>query len=177
MTDADIITALYHKLAIAGGRHLYGVLGHSYRALRRFARQLQLARMPDGCPFPAPLAVTNCILNTIPEDEFRELVEHEARRPQPTQAHIQQAFERFLRDSFSPNGGLLVLESLELLFAYTIDLGYLRSLPSDTRRIVLLLPGKREGAYVRLFPSEEESYGYRLPPRLIAEHHLWELQD
>lgn len=177
MRDADIVTELYRKLAIAGGRHIYGVLGHSYRALRRFAGELQRTKMPDGSFFPAPLSVTNSIISAIPEDEFRGLVENEAKFPQPTQAHIQQAFDYFLRANLPASGGLLVLESLELLFAYAIDLGKLRSLPSDGKRVILLLPGKREGGYTRLFPSEEQHHGYRLPAQLIADHHLWELQD
>jgi hypothetical protein len=177
MTDADIITALYHKLEMTGGRHLYAVLGHSYRALRRFSEQLQRAQMPDGRRFPAPLSVTRCLLDTIPEDEFRDLVEHEAKRPEPTRAHIQQAFEHFLRDSFPQDGGLLVLESLELLFTYNVDLSYLRGLPTDGRRILLLLPGRREGSDLKLFPLDQQRYARSWRQQLIANHHLWELQD
>lgn len=177
MTDADIIESLYHKLEATGGRRIYGVLGHSYQAIARFARQMQRAKMPDGRHFPAPLSVTRGILSAIPDGEFRELVANEAKRPEPTRAHIRQAFERFLRDSFAADEGLIVLEYLELLYAYNIDLALFRTLATDEHGLLLLVPGKRVSGYTRLFPAEHSSSTYTLPPQLIVENHLWELQD
>lgn len=177
MTDTDIIESLYHKLEATSGRRMYGVLGRSYRALERFAQQLQRTDMPDGRPFPAPLSVTSGILATIPEDEFRELVQQEARYPEPVRAHIKQAFERFLRDHFAASEGLIVLEHLELLYAYNIDLGLFRGLAADTSSLLLLVPGRRESGYTRLFPADQSGRTYVLPAQLIVDNHLWELQD
>jgi hypothetical protein len=177
MTDTDIIESLYHKLEATSGRRIYGVLGRTYQALARFAQQIQRANMPDGRPFPAPLSVTHGILAAIPDNEFRELVENEARHPAPTRAHINQAFERFLRDSFAASIGPIILEHLELLYAYNIDLGLFRGLATDSHGLILLVPGKRESGYTRLFPNDQSDRTYILPPQLIVENHLWELQD
>jgi hypothetical protein len=49
MKDTDIISNLQAGLSVAGGRHLYGVLG-SYAALAAFATRLTQASAPDGQP-------------------------------------------------------------------------------------------------------------------------------
>src|SRR5437867_2851180 len=103
MNDTEIIEALCSKLAVPTGRHLYGVLG-TYTALKRFTEKLQQAKTPDGKSFPVPLSVTRGILNAIPDDEFRSLVEREAKRPEPIAAHVVQAFETFLRVHLKENG-------------------------------------------------------------------------
>ena len=173
MNDTDIIEVLRSKLMVPTGRHLYGVLA-TYPALKRFAEKIQQAKTPDGEPFPAPLSLTSGILNAIPDDEFRSLVENEAKRPEPIAAHVAQAFEAFLRTHLKEKG-LVVLESLEILFAYGSDLSLLRTLATDTHRILLLLPGKRESGRVMMFPDQEDG-DYTLPGNLIAENHLWELR-
>jgi hypothetical protein len=94
------------------GRHLYGIVG-TYRTLDRFADRLQEAKTSDGQPFPAPTSVNKGILSAIPDDEFRKLVENEARKPEPTKAHINRAFEKFLRHSLMENG-LVVLPTWSL---------------------------------------------------------------
>jgi hypothetical protein len=165
MTDSDIIADLYQKIQNSSGRHLYGVLG-SYAALQRFARRLEEAR------FPRPLSITRGILDTIPDDEFRDLVTNEAKQPQPIRAHVRMAFERFLRTHLTGKG-LVVMEGLELLFAYDIDLAPFRTLATDDNHLLLLLPGMRERGYVKMYPNQDKVYA--LPPQLIADHHLWEL--
>jgi len=174
MTDTDIIEALRSKLMVPTGRHLYTVLGN-YATLKRFAQQLQQARTPDGESFPAPLSVTRGILDGIPDQEFRSLTEYEAKRPEPIAAHVLRAFEDFLR-SHLRGRGVLVLERMEILFAYQSDLSLLRVLTTDANRILLLLPGRRENGRIVLFPEDEE-FRYILPLSLIAEYHLWELKD
>src|SRR5437764_14460919 len=173
MTDTEIIQALRSQLAAPGGRHLYGVLG-SYPSLERFARHLQQARTVDGRPFPAPLQVNRGILDAIPDDAFRKLVEDEARYPEPTAAHVAQAFERFLR-SHLQRAGLVVLAHLELLFAYNLELKLLRTLASDESRILLLLPARREAGRIIMFPNLVGDR-YSLPANLIAENHLWAIR-
>ena len=96
MRDTEIIEALRSKLALPGGRHLYGVLG-TYAQLAAFAKKLQHVRSPDGRRFPPPLSVNRGILDAIPDAEFHTLVEDEAKRPEPTAAHVARAFEVFLR--------------------------------------------------------------------------------
>ena len=173
MKDTDIIETLRTKLNVPGGRHLYGVLG-TYPALEAFADQLRQARTTDGQRFPAPLSVNRGILEAIPDDEFRQLVEDEAKRPEPTAAHVGRAFELFLRSKLRGKG-LIVLANLEMLFAYHLELNLLRTMAADADRVLLLLPGKREGGRIIMFPDLEEG-SYTLPTNLIAEDHLWELK-
>lgn len=173
MTETDIIETLRAKLASPSGRHLYGVLG-AYAALTQFARALTHATTPEGTPFPAPLNVNRGILESIPNPEFKALVENETRRPEPTAAHVARAFEAFLRAQLAEHN-LVVLANLELLFAYNIELSLLRTLPADDYRLVLLLPGRRERGQIVLFPDAETGQ-YTLPTTLIADNHLWELK-
>ena len=79
MKDTEIIEALRSKLTVPGGRHLYGVLG-SYPALVAFSKKLRQAKSPDGRRFPKSMSVNLGILKAIPDDEFRQLVENEAKR-------------------------------------------------------------------------------------------------
>jgi hypothetical protein len=46
---------------------------------------------------------------------------------------------------------------------------------ADDDRILLLLPGRRSGGRIIMFPEIEDG-NYTLPPSLIAENHLWELK-
>lgn len=174
MTTADIVQTLQAKLDAPHGRHLYGVLG-TYKQLDAFATAAVNARLPDGQRFPTPLNVNREILDGIPDEEFRELVAHEAKRPEPTAAHVAQAFERFLRCTLAGKG-LVVLGHLELVFAYSVELNLLRTLAADDNRVLLLLPGRRESGHVRLFPDLTDG-SYALPVNLIADNHLWQLTE
>lgn len=173
MNATEIIEALRSRLSVPVGRHLYGVLG-SYAALSSFAEKLQQAKTPDGVPFPAPLSVNRGILDAMPDNEFRELVADEAKRPEPTAAHIAKAFEYFLRSQLRAQE-LVVLSNLEMIFPYRVELSLLRTLAADRARIVLLLPAKRQSGNIVMFPETEDA-NYSLPSNLIAENHLWELR-
>ena len=174
MKYTEIIEALRVKLTVPGGRHLYGVLG-TYEQLEAFAKKLHQAKTPDGTPFPRPVNVNRGILEAIPDDEFRQLAEDEAKRPEPTAAHVAKAFERFLRANLTGNG-ILVLSSMEMLFAYEIELNLLRTLAADEDRVLLLLPGRRSRGMVIMF-HEMEDGDYALPTNLIADNHLWEIRE
>ncbi len=173
MRDTEIIEALCSKLSLPGGRHLYGVLG-VYPQLKAFAKKLQQARTLDGQSFPKPLSVNRGILDSIPDNEFRKLVENEAKRPEPTAAHVAMAFETFLRSGLRARK-LVVLADLEMLFAYNLELNLLRTMAADEDRIILLLPGRRSGGNIIMFPDLTEG-NYTLPTNLIAGDHLWELR-
>jgi hypothetical protein len=174
MKSTEIIDALRQKLTVPGGRHLYGVLG-TYSRLEAFAKQLHQAKTADGVPFPKPLNVNRGILDAVPDDEFKQLAENEARRPEPTVAHVGRAFERFLRDRLAGEG-VLVLSNLEMLFAYHIELSSLRTMAADEDRVLLLLPGKKSGERIVMFHEMGEG-DYTLPTNLIAENHLWEVKE
>ena len=172
MKDTEIIEGIISKLNIPGGRHLYGVLG-TYQALKSFEKKLQQAKTPDGKKFPKSLSVNKGILDAIPDEEFRHLVENEAKRPEPTAAHVAKAFEAFLRSNLKGNG-IIVLSNLEMLFAYNLELNLLRTMATDDDRILLLLPGHRSGGQIVMFPDSDEG-SYTLPINLITQGHLWEL--
>lgn len=173
MKTADIIDTLRSKLTVPTGRHLYGIMG-TYTQLKDFSKQLSQARTTDGSKFPAPINVNKGILDTIPDAEFKELVQNEAKRPEPTRAHVRIAFEAFLRDHLQKKD-LIVLANLEMLFAYHLELNLLRTMAADDDRVVLLLPGKRDGGKVVMFPDWPDG-SYQLPTNLIADNHLWELR-
>jgi len=80
----------------------------------------------------------------------------------------------FLRSKLRGKG-LVVLARLEMLFAYHLELNLLRTMAADDDRILLLLPGRRSGGRIIMFPEIEDG-NYTLPPSLIAENHLWELK-
>jgi hypothetical protein len=173
MKPAEIVEVLLTKLALPGGRHLYGVMG-THARLDAFAAELTKARLAGGSKFPTPLSVNRGILDAIPDDEFRKLTRDEAKRPEPTTAHVSQAFASFLRQHLCGKG-LVVLAHLELLFAYRIELNLLRTLAADDDRVLLMLPGRRDGRRVVMYPDLVEG-SYTLPTNLIAENHLWELR-
>ncbi len=179
MRATEIIENLRDKLSRPVGRHLYGVLG-DYSGLVTFERALSEARTPEGGRFPGALNVNRGILDTIPDEEFRALVENEAKRPEPTAAHVSRAFETFLRRSLQAyrdeEKGILVLTHLELLFAYNLELNLLRTLATDDDRILLLLPGKRAGGTAVMFPGLTDG-SYILPINFIADDHLWEMTN
>ena len=174
MTNTEIIETLRARLSLPGGRHLYGVLG-SYDLLSRFEGQLAKAKSVEGKQFPKAISVNRGILDTIPDDEFRKLVNDEAKRPEPTAAHVSSAFEQFIRSKLAGQG-LIVLKDLELVFSYHLELNLLRTLAADQDRILLLLPGKRDRGGVILFPDSDHG-SYTLPTNLIAENNLWELRS
>lgn len=173
MRDTDIIEALREKLKVPVGRHLYAVLG-TYKDLNTFSKKLAEAKTVDGIPFPKPVSVNKGILRFIPNDDFRLLVENEAKKPGPTHAYVEKAFNTLLQAEL--NNNLVVLANMELIFAYDTDLVYLRTLSTDSKRIILLLPGKRHGDRIIMFPGITGiSRTYALPQTLIAIDHIWEV--
>jgi hypothetical protein len=195
MKSTEIIEAIRQKLTVPGGRHLYGVLG-TYTQLDGFAKKLNQAKTTDGDPFPKPVNVNRGMLDAIPDDEFKQLAENEAKRPEPTAAHVARAFERFLRANLTglpapraarqAGKGILVLSNLEMLFAYHIELNLLRTMAADEDRVLLLLPGRRSRGRIIMFHEMDEGLpapgaarqagDYTLPTNLIAENHLWEIK-
>lgn len=175
MNDAEIIAALRNRLNVKAGRHLYGILG-SYEALERFSANLQQVNTIEGQSFPAPLLVNRKILEAIPDEEFKEIAENEPKRPEPTMQYVKKSFEKFLRSELQKND-LLVLGGLEMLFAYHVELNLFRTMGTDDKKIILLLPGKRSRQQeIIMFPALTEDT-YILPTNFIAENHMWELME
>jgi hypothetical protein len=172
MRDTKIILALRNKLEVPVGRHLYGVLG-SYEVLEKFAKVLQEEATLYGNPFPPPVSVTRGIIEAFSDEEFRSIVKDEAQRPEATRKSVELAFENFLRIQLEERK-LLVLNDLEILFPYNTDFSPLRTMATDEDRIILLLPGKKSGERIVMYPNLAEGE-YKIPKSLIANDHLWEV--
>lgn len=179
MNDIEIIEVLRKKLSIPIGRHLYGLLG-TYPALERFTEQLKKATCEDNLQFPQPISVSSSILNQFSDEEFHRIVTDEAKRPEPTRKSIEEEFNAFVRRTLTANK-LVVYNDLELLFAYGVDLNSFRTLATDDKRIILLLPGVRTAGVIYLYPEYQKKFLSQkeiiLPSNLIAEDHLWELNS
>lgn len=174
MNGPQVIQELCHKMDAAGGRHLYGVLG-DYPALEKFAGQLAgLKTLDQHYTFPRPLNVNDGLLAAMSDKDFQRLARDEAKWPEPVAKEVERAFGRFLRQTLRDQGPV-VLAHLEMVFAYNLGLSILRSLATDSNKVLLLLPGRRgaPGGGPTLFI--EAGGGYTLPTNLIANDHLWEL--
>ncbi len=174
MKSVDIIENLRIHLSRPTGRQLYGVIG-TYKALDDFASQLHRARDTNGNRFRKPLSVTRGILELIPDDELWDLCSKEAMMPRPTAKYVAKAFEELLRGRMNSKG-LLPLCDLELLWAYNLELGILRSLAADSFQVLLLLPGYLSSGRLVMYPEAGDGR-YTLPTNLIASEHLWELSS
>jgi hypothetical protein len=160
------------KLDLDVGRHLYGIIG-SYDSLRLFEKEINGISLSEKSKHII-LSINDGIIDSFTNDEFRKIVEEEAKRPEPTKASISKQFESFMKNLIQ-KFDIIVLKDLELLFIYDIDFSLLRVLATDNKKIVLLLPGKRSLGQVIMYPGTNQEY--RLPQNLIPENHLWEISN
>jgi len=144
----------------------------NYEGLHIFEKEIETATISDGEPFPPIESINKGIINRFSDEQFRTLVDDEAKRPEPTRASIGSAFESFIKEKLQLKK-TLVLKDLELVFIYNIDLSILRVLAADQSRIILLLPGRRVRDRIQMFPDSK--YDFSLPRNLIAENHIWEI--
>jgi hypothetical protein len=174
LAGPEIIGELRDKLPVGVGRHLYAVLG-AYAQLARFEQaHLAQARDPEGHPLPVPLNVNRELLARIGDEELRQLVRDEPRRPQAVQRRLNQELQGLLNDRLATHW-FLILRQLELLFAYELDLTAFRTRASNQSHILLLLPGERRGDHITIFHEADARFHRTLPENLIADNHLWEL--
>lgn len=171
-----IISMLRDQLQIAMGRHMYGVLG-TYEQLSQFEEvDLAQAKDPLGIPFPPPTNVSQQLLARIGDQDLRKLVNDEAKRPQAIQYRLNRELNGLLRDLFDASH-FVVLKHLELMYAYKLDFGALRTHASNQNHLLLLLPGERRGDHVVIFHEAETDFHKAIPVNLIPENHLWELAN
>ena len=183
LTGPQIISQLREKLQFSSGRHLYGVLG-SYAQLQQFEQtDLAQARDPQGQPLPSAINLNRELLARIDDGDLRQLIKDEARYPQAVQRRLGQEFDRLLGDHLLSSSTtdrpfhLVVLKQIELLFTYDLDLSVLRTRATNQNHILLLLPGQRYSEQIIIFHEAEQRFQRTLPNNLIAEHHLWELDQ
>lgn len=172
----QIISDLREKLQFDIGRHLYGILG-AYANLKQFEQEdLAQARDHQNKSLPAPINVNRELLKRIGDDDLRQLVDAEARRPHAVTYRLNQEFDGLLHD-FLQQADLVILKQLEMLFAYNLDLSVLRTRASNQSHILILLPAERRGEHIVVFHESAPKFQRSIPPNLIADNHLWELTE
>lgn len=178
LSGPQIISQLREKLQFNIGRHLYGVLG-SYAQLQQFEQtDLAQARDPKGHLFSKPINLNRELLARIGDADLRQLIKDEARYPQAVQRRLSQKFDHLLDELLSAQAShLLILKQLELLFTYNLDLSVLRTRAANQNHILLLLPGQRRSEQIIIFHETDPRFQRTLPGNLIADNHLWELDD
>ena len=171
MKIEDIIINIINYLQVPVGRHLYGVIG-DYDSLVIFEEKIKEASLNNGEKFTPPISINESIIEAFSDDEFRKIVEEEAKRPEPTRASIKNMFEKTIRGKLDQYGTIL-LKDLELIFIYDIDFSIFRTFATDNHRIILLLPGKRSMGRIIMYPNSKHDFS--LPQNLIADNHIWEI--
>jgi hypothetical protein len=175
-TGPQIVSELRGKLQFDVGRHLYVALG-AYRQLERFV-STDLAQGSDrsGQPFPPPTNLNRSLLQSLTDEDLRQLVRDEARQPEAIQRRLNQSLQDLLQRLFAEQQ-FLILDHLELLFAYSLDLSVFRTIAANNHHLLLLLPGQRHGDHVTLFHEADARFHRPLSEHLVAENHVWELID
>ena len=176
VTGPQIISALRERFPVTMGRHLYVVLG-DYNQLAHFERlDLAAATKRDGQPFPAPINLNRQLLDRMEDANLRRLVNDEARLPQTVRNQLNLSLQSLL-DHMLQAAPLLIVKQVELLFAYSLDLGILRTAATNQHHLLLHLPGQVQSRRVVLFHEADARFHQVLPENLVAENHLWELID
>jgi hypothetical protein len=174
LTGPQVIGELRGKLPMNVGRHLYAVLG-TYAQLEQFETlHLAQARDADGQPFPTPVNVNYALLARIADDDLKQLVRDEPRRPQAVQRRLNLELQALLDEALAASC-FVILKQLELLWAYELELTVFRTRAANQNHILLLLPGERRGEHITIFHEAEARFHRALPGNLITETHLWEL--
>jgi hypothetical protein len=182
LSGPQITTILRENLQIDSGRHLYGVLG-TYSQLAAFENdilsQINLLSQEPGNATTSHHQVVNlnfALMDRIGDEDLRDLVRSEGKRPQTIQRRLNLTFDSLLANLLEKDH-FIILKQIELLFAYDLDLQTIRARASNQNHILLLLPGEKRGDHVALFTEANSRFHRELPYQLIADNHLWELEN
>ncbi len=176
LSGSDIIIRLRQNLQVNVGRHLYAVLG-DYQALSTFEKNdLVPARRADGTNLPQPTNLNRTLLDCIGDDELRTMVSEEGKYPISVKRKLGIEFDNLLAHILGQEH-FVILRNLELLFAFELEMEIVRARATNENHILLLLPGEVRGDHVVLFTEADQRFQRQLPFQLIAENHLWELDN
>jgi hypothetical protein len=176
LSGHEINSQLRQKLEMPTGRHLYVVLG-TYERLERYERvDFCEARSPTGQKLEAPANVNHSLLERIPDEELKRLVQTEASRTESVKDRLTKELDALVAEKLN-GGSFLALKNLEVLFAYDLELNCLRIRAVNQKHILLLLPGERVGDRITLFHEAPQKYHRTLPHTYVQENHLWELSE
>ena len=158
------------------GRHLYVVLG-TYERLGRYERvDFREARSPNNQLLGSPLNVNHQLLERIPDEELKRLVQTEASRTESVKDRLAKELDLVVGEKLNA-ASFLALKNLEIVFAYDLELNCLRIRATNQKHILVLLPGKKVGDRITLFHEASPSSHRTLPTNLVPENHLWELHE
>jgi hypothetical protein len=174
MSDHEVNSHLRERFHNVAGRHLYVILG-TYDALARYERiAFPEVRDPDNEQLRPALNVNYTLLERLPDEELKELVQNEARRPQQVKDRLYHELDRLLAEELAKNS-IVTLKQVELLFAYDLELDKLRTRATNQKHILLLLPGQRSGDNIWLFHEAAPQWHRTMPNALVPEEHLCEI--
>ncbi len=176
LTGLQITAQLRDNLDVSIGRHLYAVLG-TYAQLAVFEREaLAQMKFSDGRPLPQAVNLNRMLMDRLGDEDLRDLVRSEGKRPQAIQRRLNLEFDALLAQLLDEHH-FLTLKQVELLFAYRLDLQTIRARATNQNHILLLLPGEKRGDHVVLFAEADARFHRELAFQLVADNHLWELND
>ena len=176
LSGHEINSQLRQKLEMPTGRHLYVVLG-TYERLERYERvAFKEACSPTGKKLGEPVNINYCLLERIPDEELKRLVQTEASRTESVKDRLTKELDALVAEKLD-GGSFTALKNLEILFAYDLELNCLRIRAVNQKHILLLLPGERVGDRITLFHEAPQKYHRTLPHTYVQENHLWELSE
>lgn len=176
LSGHEINSQLRQKLEMPTGRHLYVILG-TYERLERYERvDFQEARSPTNEKLSDPINVNHHLLERIPDEELKRLVQSEASRTESVKDRLSKELDTLVADKLNVRS-FMALKNLEILFAYDLELNCLRIRAVNQKHILLLLPGEKVSDRITLFHEAPQKYQRTLPHTYVQENHLWELNE
>jgi hypothetical protein len=137
LSGHEINSQLRQKLEMPTGRHLYVVLG-TYERLERYEKvDFREARSPTGQKLAEPVNVNHLLLERIPDDELKRLVQTEASRTESVKDRLSKELDALVASKLN-GGSFIALKNLEILFAYDLELNSLRIRAANQKHILLL---------------------------------------
>jgi hypothetical protein len=176
LSGHEINSQLRQKLAMPTGRHLYVVLG-TYDCIERYERvAFREARSPNDRPLGPALNINHSLLQRFDDEELKWLVRNEAGMSETVKKQLADELDALIADKLSQTS-FLAVKSLELLFAYDMELNCFRIRAANQKHILVLLPGERVSDRITLFHEAPATNHRTLPMNLVPENHLWELSE
>jgi hypothetical protein len=176
LSGHEINSQLRQKLAMPTGRHLYVVLG-TYDRIERYERvAFREARGPDDKPLGPALNINHSLLQRLEDEELKWLVRNEAGMSETVKKQLADELDALIAHKLTQTS-FLAVKSLELLFAYDMELNCFRIRAVNQKHILVLLPGERVADRITLFHEAPATNHRTLPMNLVPENHLWELSE
>ena len=177
LSGHEINSQLRQKLAMPTGRHLYVVLG-TYERIERYERvAFREARGSDDKPLGPALNINHSLLQRFGDDELKWLVRNEAGMSETVKKQLADELDALIAERLADTS-FLAVKSLELLFAYDMEMNCFRiRAAANQKHILVLLPGERVADRIILFHEAPATNHRTLPMNLVPENHLWELSE